>query len=255
MDAIAELLSRGVTRLPGVLTPEVAARLAEAAVEVFARLDEAVAEKGPWAVQRELAPGIRYVPTASSLSLSALGELGARVAAVLEAVLAPLLVSSLGAPPRLLVDQAWLRRQRPPDRTPPHCAPHTWHQDGALGFDFLGGDPQAFDALLPMVTAWIPLVDCGRWAPGLRYVPTRRDSLATLAELDGPYAEVEAPALGAGDVVLLHGGTVHATSVNGGMTEERISIELRWLPLHHPGRSEAVGRVAGLAAGEIINPA
>ncbi|MCB9550370.1 MAG: hypothetical protein H6705_00350 [Myxococcales bacterium] len=244
-DPIAELMTRGVTRLPGVLTREVAERLAEAAAEVFARLDEEVAEKGPWAVQQALAPGIRYVPTASSLSLTALGELGGRIAAVLEAVLSPVLIPALRAPPRLLADQAWLRRQLPPARAPRHHAPHRWHQDGALGFDFLGGDPESPDALLPMITAWVPLVPCGRDAPGLRYVPERRDTLAPLGELDGPHPHVEAPALGAGDVVLLHGGTLHATHVTPEMTTERVSIELRWLPADHPGRDDGASEDDG----------
>ncbi|MCB9527989.1 MAG: hypothetical protein H6701_06250 [Myxococcales bacterium] len=93
-------------------------------------------------------------------------------------MLSPVLIPALRAPPRLLADQAWLRRQLPPARAPRHHAPHRWHQDGALGFDFLGGDPESPDALLPMITAWVPLVPCGRDAPGLRYVPERRDTLA-----------------------------------------------------------------------------
>lgn len=235
-DPRVELDRRGVTRLAGLLDPVVTERLAEAARSCFAELDAAIDEHGPWGVAEVLAPGVRFAPTASSLSLSALGALGLRAAVVLEATLAPILVPALGGPPRLLTDQAWLRRQFAPARAPAHHAPHGWHQDGALGFDFLGGDPASAHALLPMVTAWIPLMPCGREAPGLVYVPERRDAVASLAELDGPHPEREAPALDPGDVVLLRGGTLHATHVTEQMTRDRISIELRWLPAAHPGR-------------------
>lgn len=235
-DPLAELARRGVTRLEGLLEPAVAERLADAARRCFTELDAAIEEHGPWGVVDVLAPGVRFAPTASSLSLSALGALGLRVAVVLEATLAPILVPMLDGPPRLLTDQAWLRRQFAPAHAPPHHAPHGWHQDGALGFDFLGGDPAADDALLPMVTAWIPLMPCGRDAPGLVYVPERRDTVAPLAELEGPHPLRETPPLAPGDVVLMHGGTLHATHVTEAMTDDRISIELRWLPAAHPGR-------------------
>lgn len=178
------------------------------------------------------------MPTASSLALSVLGPVAPETIDALEETLGPLIDTALGTPRRRLDQQAWLRRQPAPSRAPEWHAPHAWHQDGGLGFDYLNNDPIAADALLPMITAWIPLMPCGRTAPGLRYDPRRRDTLIPLDALEDEarHTRPTTPALSAGEAVLMTGGLLHATAADPTMTADRISIELRWLPAHHPGR-------------------
>lgn len=239
-DLAAELARRGCATAPGLLPPPLCAEARRAADRCYAAIDAALIARGPWSVAAAppppVPPGARYVPTAASLTLDALGPLAAAIAEAVDARLAPL-AAALG-PLRRLTDQGWLRRQVPPARARPPHAPHGWHQDGGLGFDYLAGDPSSADALLPMLTAWIPLVDCGVDAPGLRLDPTRREALIPLDRL-APEAAAAAPrlftpALRAGDGLLMHGGTLHATAPVG--HAERISVELRWLPVSHPGR-------------------
>ncbi len=148
-------------------------------------------------------------------------------------------------------DQCWIRRQHPPIAAPPIAAPpvagphpiglptsqpQSWHQDGALRFDFLGGDGDAppADALLHMVTCWIALTPCGDDAPGLELMATPIDRMLTPAELRD--AAVDAlwldtprlrPLLRAGDAVLFAGHVLHRTLVDGAMAQSRTSIELR----------------------------
>lgn len=176
-----------------------------------------------------------YRPTASSLLLESI---------VSEVELRQLL-SSLGATVTAFVsgeivcnlDQAWLRRQYPAILAPPDHHPHGWHQDGALAFDFLANpDGGASDALLPMLTAWIPLTDCGIDAPGLELIAGRPMRLFGLRELDDallrskfPAEVFIAPKLSAGDAVFMWGDVPHRTHVTADMTGIRTSIEFRFL--------------------------
>lgn len=224
------LADRGYARWPRLLPPPLLVRLQASAMAAYADLARRLGDAVP-ALPIELAPGVRHVPTADSISLAALPDAAATWAAA-EAALAPIFAVEFGGPPRRLSAHAWLRRQHPPGRPRPPGVPHGWHQDGGLGFDYLGGDVST--GLLPMLTAWIPLVDCGRDAPGLRLEPRRRSTLIPLTRLaDGPSA-FDVPALAAGEAVLMHGGTLHATASVG--TASRISVELRWLPRGRPAR-------------------
>ena len=113
--------------------------------------------------------------------------------------------------------------------------PHAWHQDGALGFDFLDGalDPGA--ALpLRMLTCWIALTACGDDAPGLELRRHPFETLLGLAELrDGgaglrPGDEARwAPSMRPGDALLFGGGVLHRTHVEPAMGSDRTSLELR----------------------------
>ena len=135
------------------------------------------------------------------------------------------------------VDQCWVRRQYAPHRAPPHHAPHSWHQDGALNFDFAAhaGMPLPADDLLEMLTCWIPLTRCGADAPGLEFVSEPITRLLALHELTPAHVEAhyaanafERPLLAPGDALLLRGGTLHRTHAVPAMTHDRTSIELRF---------------------------
>src|SRR5215467_276285 len=82
-------------------------------------------------------------------------------------------------------ERSWERRQYAPGHYPPLHAPHGWHQDGALGFDFgaWGAHPPPQDALLPMLTCWFPLGSCGSHAPGLEFVLQRQPNLLPVSDL------------------------------------------------------------------------
>jgi hypothetical protein len=137
---------------------------------------------------------------------------------------------------RLDLGASWWRRQYPPQLAPPHHRPHAWHQDGALGFDFVAS-PQGADgpALHRMLTCWIALVPCGRDAPGLELIEAPGVALLSLAALDdaalraahAPAAFVR-PLLAAGDALLFDGSVPHRTHATPAMTRVRSSVELRF---------------------------
>ena len=134
------------------------------------------------------------------------------------------------------LDQCWVRRQYAPDRAPSGHAPHSWHQDGALGFDFLGAAPSE-GALLAMVTCWIALTACGDDAPGLELVDRDAEALLPLAALGDEavrarHAEGEflRPILDPGDALVFGGGVLHHTHVGATMSRDRTSLELRFFP-------------------------
>ena len=140
--------------------------------------------------------------------------------------------------PRLAIDadQCWVRRQYPPESAPPRHRPHSWHQDGALGFEFPRSDHVAIpdDALLRVVTCWIALTPCGVDAPGLELVTDRVDRMLSPGQLaDGaveqrwPTWRRTRPALQAGDALVFSGDVLHRTHVSAAMTQTRTSIELR----------------------------
>lgn len=137
------------------------------------------------------------------------------------------------------VDECWVRRQYAPGRYPPRHAPHSWHQDGALGFDFMALGQQAppLDALLEMLTCWVALTDCGDTAPGLELIAHRNPSLLLTADLAPEqvarrFAEQASwrPLMSAGDALLLCGDVLHRTHVGAAMLADRTSIELRLVP-------------------------
>lgn len=156
------------------------------------------------------------------------------------------IVAALGAalgPATLLADQCFVRHQPAPAHRRGRQAPHSWHQDGALGFDFLaaGEPPFPADAMLAMQTCWMPLTPWGDAAPSLGWIDPPAPALLpprALADerVDGHLAGMGlAPCrrsvmVAAGDVLQFDGATVHRTHATPPMRHDRTSIELRWLP-------------------------
>ncbi len=231
--AVDALRDHGVFIARRCLAPEDVNAWREAAEARYAAVDAVSAQSGPWAVSAAL--GLPFVPTASSLGLSALGALAQRITDTVANALGPAMSGALDGPFRSLGESAWLRRQFAPRHAPPHHAPHAWHQDGGLGFDYLG-DADLADGLLPMVTCWCPLVPCGEDAPGMAYLPHRPRTLLSLARLAGVSQEAVTPRLGPGDVLMMMGDLVHRTHVAEAMSRDRISVELRFVPADHPCR-------------------
>ena len=166
----------------------------------------------------------------ASLALPALPGLdaGAVLQAIADSALRGPLEAALGTAPWCNVDQSWLRHGRPP---------HHWHQDGALGFDFLAHrapSPPA-GALLEMLSCWIALTPCGASAPGLEWVDAPLDRLLWPAELtDTAVASAFAPQLRGrpvmqpGDALLFDGHLLHRTHLDATMMLPRSSLELRF---------------------------
>jgi hypothetical protein len=182
----------------------------------------------------------RYVPTASSFIIGALGSesnLTELLRSISTGTAGMWIRNILGW--RLLcnLDQSWVRRQYAPSRSPPLHAPHGWHQDGALKFDFqshVNGDfPR--DAVLNMVTCWIPLDSCGLDAPGLELITERLGALVSPRQLQTEFLQTRftpkkfwQPTLEPGDALLFRGDILHRTHVLPQMTKDRTSIELRF---------------------------
>jgi ectoine hydroxylase-related dioxygenase (phytanoyl-CoA dioxygenase family) len=105
-----------------------------------------------------------------------------------------------------------------------------------LHFDF--GMPLAGRAPLKMLTCWIALTPCGEDAPGLELLRRPVPHLLLPPELDPSrvsdrYAPADfwRPVMGAGDLLLFSGDTLHRTHVRPMMGSERISLDLRFVAI------------------------
>lgn len=138
----------------------------------------------------------------------------------------------LGARLLCLDGQCWLRRQFPHGLRPPGQHPHQWHQDGALGCRFDAA--AAPETLAPLLTVWVPLVDCGDDAPSLEWLTEMPHELVPPAGLHdaalpaGPGARRHAR-LAAGQALLFGPALLHRTHVTPAMTRPRASVELRFV--------------------------
>jgi hypothetical protein len=189
-----------------------------------------------------LSPSYKYLPHASSVSFGAVED-----KALLDLLLREIGRGSAGCFVRSMLgseqvlcdlDQAWIRRQYAPHLYPMKHAPHGWHQDGALGFDFftLGDSKLDSEALLPTVTCWIALTWCGVDAPGLEFLSQKVEALLLPEELtdDTINSRFSAdlfwkPQMQAGDAVVFSGATLHRTHVSHQMQMNRTSVELRFV--------------------------
>lgn len=145
--------------------------------------------------------------------------------------------SILGERPACNLDECWVRRQFPIEDPPSGQGPHSWHQDGALKFDFtrrVGSVPPE-GALLNMLTCWIALTPCGIDAPGLELVRRGRLESLTPDELCPenmarrfPDDAFWRPVMASGDALLFLGNVPHRTHVDASMRQERSSVELRF---------------------------
>ena len=211
-------------------------RVAQLAQAIDARYRELDADRG----NPQLPPGERFAPTASSITLGA-----ALTSRDVEGVIARVVAGAAGAwITRALdgavtcdLDEAWVRRQYAPGRYPALHAPHGWHQDGGLAFDYGAHPAPPFppDAMLTMATCWIALGPCGVAAPGLELVAQQPAGLLAVTDLAdarirGRFGEREfrRPVLETGDALVFAGDVVHRTHVTPGMTQDRTSIELRF---------------------------
>ena len=185
------------------------------------------------------ARGEKFVPTASSVTIRAvLSDSNAQdlLSSVVSSCAGKWLWETLGHTVAVDLDQSWVRRQYAPGRYPPLHAPHQWHQDGALGFNFLSVSAEAgcAEGLLEMITIWIALGPCGLDSPGLELVtqPIQelvQPELLTDCHLRTAFAPelFWTPVMAKGDALLFSGDILHRTHVTSDMSHDRTSIELR----------------------------
>ncbi len=183
-------------------------------------------------------PGGDFNAHSSSLRVAAVGglDLAAIARSVVAGEVGALCHAQLGDALACDIDRCWVRRQYAPRRYPPGHAPHSWHQDGALGFDFLDPKAAASDpALLSMLTCWIALTPCGVDAPGLEFIDREYEALLPLSALAEEAVRTRhderafsRPSLQAGDALVFKGGVLHHTHVRSDMALDRTSLELRF---------------------------
>jgi hypothetical protein len=234
-----------------VITPKalslcVTEMLFSAAQETYQNIAVMTQTQSVDAVVASLLPAQKYLPHASSVNLGAINN-----RALVETLLAEIAEGPAGYQIRKMLgcnqvlcdfDQAWIRRQYAPHLYPNNHASHGWHQDGALGFDFLetNNKQQESEGLLPTVTCWIALTKCGVDAPGLEFVSQTIEALLLPEELmnntiksrfsvDSFYK----PQMDAGDALIFQGGTLHRTHVINAMQTNRTSVELRFVDKHN----------------------
>jgi hypothetical protein len=211
------------TRLDALLDAPTCARLCAVVDAALDRARAGGADRADWS------------PSSSSLRWPALPALEAPALAALERRIRTR--AALGPAFALDLLHAWWRRQYAPHLAPESHRPHGWHQDGALGYDFVANPGGSSDAssLLPLTTCWIALTPCGVDAPGLELIGVPCVELLGLHALDdaalrerfAPTA-FERPSLAAGDALLFGGAVPHRTHVASSMRHTRTSLELRF---------------------------
>jgi Phytanoyl-CoA dioxygenase (PhyH) len=194
--------------------------------------------RGGRSVNEVMSSPEQYVPTASSFTIGAAipqSALDVVLARIADAPTGQWIQDELENEVACDLDQSWVRRQYAPSRYPQFHAPHGWHQDGALKFDFAAHQPPFPNALLEMVTCWITLDTCGEHAPGLEIVIQKLDGLLAPVELTNESVQKRflaeklwQPKMDAGDALLFPGNYLHRTHVAATMTNDRTSIELRF---------------------------
>ena len=177
-----------------------------------------------------------WSPTSSSLRYAAVAALPPDALSVIDALLRALGRDLLGLDVSCDLESSWWRRQYPPHLAPPLHGAHSWHQDGALGFDFLAHPEGSADAraLRQVVTCWIALTPCGREAPSLELLAASTAGVLGLDALDDralrrahPAECLVRPVLDAGDALVFGGAVPHRTHVAPSMQRSRTSVELR----------------------------
>jgi hypothetical protein len=216
-------------------------KLAQIIDPFYQRIDAIKEKDGAEGVRKVLTPGQKYASLVSSVTLgTALGsrEWHGIFQAIGASPIKNIMEDALGGAVMCDLDQAWIRRQYAPCQYPSGHSPHGWHQDGALGYDFIAAGKNGVDpgALLPMLTCWIPLVRCGLDAPGLEFLTQPSNDLLPPSFLQDQFLRSKhppeafwQPAMEPGDLVLFRSGILHRTHVTESMRSDRTSIELRFV--------------------------
>jgi len=178
-----------------------------------------------------------WSPTSSSLRYQAVAAFPVDAFAAIDAALRELGRDLLDLDVSCDIGSAWWRRQYRPHLAPPHHCAHAWHQDGALGFDFVAhpDGSSGSGGLRRVVTCWIALTPCGVDAPSLELVTGPVAGVLGLAALEDEALRRAHPAehfiravLDAGDALVFSGAVPHRTHATSSMRRARTSVELRW---------------------------
>lgn len=131
-------------------------------------------------------------------------------------------------------DNVLLRRMLPPHETRSSVTKAiTWHQDEYFS---LASSPPGTPKPQLAFTAWVPMVDCGKDAPGLSVVLNSDEPIIFGKPRFGwlPYIiwrygpqSIWSPIMNVGDVLLFTSRTIHGSNVRRNMTRTRYSLEFR----------------------------
>lgn len=173
-----------------------------------------------------------YVKSSASFTLEAVLGYDETLSLITEILSIPQLLSYLPESYFVNLDQAWVRRQFPLHIS--KTGAHQWHQDGALGYNFLEQAADLDHGLLDMLIIWVPLVSCGTDAPGLEFINFRQARVLGLTELNDVHLKTLyppdvflTPKAEPGDVLVFGGNMIHRTHKTTSMTNERTSLGIR----------------------------
>ena len=221
-----ELEKNGVAVLRGAIEKDFLIDAKRAANACFAAIEQARVESSRYGFTR-----FSYSVRAQALADFGLGT-EKEIANCSRAAL-----PMIGAGQVCDLQHSWVRKRFAPRSAPRLYQPNSWHQDGALGAAF-NHAPGAAPPMRRMWTLWIPLDPCGRERPGLEFVRQPLEHLLHYTELvDGAVRarfgarEFWSPELEVGDAVVFAGGCLHRTHVTPEMTDDRLSLELRFFPV------------------------
>jgi hypothetical protein len=235
----------GVVHLPAALNVTKLKAIAEVCDRTFAHIEQLIRQHGSDHVKEYLPKSYGYLERSTSISPIALdGDLNASAELLdmfVNSLGMELVVGVLGRDLACNLTKSRVARQYALKNYHALHIANQWHQDGALGIRFperASLNSQYIDtAMTPMVTCWIPLVDCLGDRPSLEFIKQPLQKLLhyeflsdrKLAKLFDP-SDFWVPELKLGDMLIFLNGTLHRTYVMKAMGCDRTSIELRFMP-------------------------
>jgi ectoine hydroxylase-related dioxygenase (phytanoyl-CoA dioxygenase family) len=248
-QAVANLQAQGVVLLRGILDKQELSPIVKAATGCFMDIERIIRDQGADQVSHYVPPSYAFNARSTSVSLFALNDyqssseaaqMSDKVLFLLSKSLAyKLLTQVMGNRILCNLAQAWVRKQYAHMHDHDLHAPHSWHQDGALGVTFSNlpdkcDRPYSREPLTPLITCWIPLTTCGRQSPGIQLITQHLEQLVyytylnkvRLLELFDSH-QFWSPEMTLGDVLIFLNGTLHQTYLTQSMKQDRLSLELR----------------------------
>lgn len=210
-------------------------QLKQKADKWYTRIDDLSKFYGPFEIEQHLPKNTKFLPTASSIALNAVMPPHKLIRA-LSVQVKHIITTHLGDDSRCNTDISWLRRQYPASFKKSIATPHGWHQDGAYGLDFSDNNHKNVLELLPMITVWLPLHECGLNAPGIELIQSSPSEVLLPEQLQESEIEKRWPVntywrphMQPGDALIIANHTLHRTYQTSAMTEFRGCVELRFL--------------------------
>jgi hypothetical protein len=241
-----QLQQQGVVHLPSAIAPLQLKDIVAAADRCFRHIEALIHQHGADRVKYRLPDRYAYLEQSTSVSPIALDHYQTPPEADILKIFThslgmELVTELLGRELVCNLTKSRLAKQYALANSHALHKPNAWHQDGGLGVDFLSSQitnpPYISTAMTPLMTCWIPLVDCGSDRPCLQFIQRPHHKLLHYGylcdrELDKLFDPQDfwVPQLKLGDMLIFLNGTLHRTYVTDAMKCDRTSIELRLMP-------------------------